>query len=105
LNTYISSDLDGTKQLYLKCYYTNDNSKKEEMITEINFYRIKNYQGNRQMLVKPEGDVIEPVPISVHPNLPSFKIEVYNNSLAIYKIIESNGRKSKEKNNNLSWKL
>lgn len=37
-------------------------------ITEINFFHIKNYQGNKRILVKPETDLIEPVPIGVYPN-------------------------------------
>jgi len=37
-------------------------------ITEINFFHIKTYQGNKTILVKPETDLIEPVPIGVYPN-------------------------------------
>lgn len=44
-------------------------------ITEINFYRVKNYQKNNEVLIKPETDAIEPIPIGVYPRSPLFTIE------------------------------
>ena len=70
-----SINLDGVKSLYLKCIYEPSSNLKHEPITEINFYRIKSYQKNRQILIKPETDVIEPVAISVYPKPAVFKIE------------------------------
>ena len=70
-----SIDLDGTKSLYLKCIYDTAENPTSTPITEVNFYRIKHYQGNKQVLVKPEADVIEPVPIAAYPSSATFKIE------------------------------
>lgn len=51
LVTSRSIDLDGSKLFYLKCIYELANPPKQLPITEINFYRIKHYQGNKQVLV------------------------------------------------------
>jgi hypothetical protein len=67
--------LDGNKSLYLKCIYENAGRPKKAPITEINFFRIKNYQEDNRVLVKPDSDIIEPIPISTYPNVPSFAIE------------------------------
>ncbi len=70
-----SIDLDGNKRLYLKCIYDTSENPTCPPITEINFYRIKHYQGNKQVLVKPETDIIEPVPIASYPTSASYTIE------------------------------
>jgi len=44
-------------------------------ITEINFFRFKNYQGDNRVLVKSDSDITEPIPISTYPNSPSSVIE------------------------------
>lgn len=59
----------------MKCIYDTAENPKLKPITEINFYRIKHYQGNKQVLVKPETDVIEPVPIASYPSSAIVKIE------------------------------
>jgi hypothetical protein len=58
--------LIGDKSLFLKCVYSSNATC--ESITEINFYRIKNYQKKSDVLIKPEKDIIEPVPIGIYPN-------------------------------------
>jgi len=71
----ISLDLDGTKSLYLKCIYETDEDPVKEPITEINFYRIKNYQKNNKVLIKPEADIIEPIAVGSYPCSAVYKIE------------------------------
>lgn len=70
-----SIDLDGTGSLYLKCIYENESKPTKEPITEINFFRIKNYQGNSRILVKPDSDAIEPVAIATYPGCASPTVE------------------------------
>lgn len=70
-----SLDLDGTKSLYLKCIYETKENPTPNPITEINFYRVKNYQRNNRILIKPETDIIEPVAIGTYPASASFKVE------------------------------
>ena len=59
--------------MFLKCIYSSNPTC--DPITEVNFYRIKNYQKKSDVLIKPEKDIIEPIPISTYPNPPVFTMK------------------------------
>ena len=72
---YDSIDLTGTKSLYLKCIYEDVYRPAINPITEIGFYQIRNYGGNRRILIKPESDIIEPIPIGIYPSSATLRVE------------------------------
>ena len=86
----VNLDLTGTKTLYLKCTYETIDNPVENPITEINFYHIKNLPADKHILIKPETDIIEPIPIGTYPHQASSKIEhavvgKYKKNVVIYK--------------------
>lgn len=70
--------MNGDGSLYLKCIYEISTTSKVVPITEINFYRIKKYKENSKILIKPEEDSIEPIPIADYPNNANYKIQKGN---------------------------
>ena len=110
LPLWFSVDLDGSKQLYLKCIYESCETPKLAAISEINFYRIKHYQGNKQMLVSlsvtPHRLSLRPISSSRCPSasiqpllLPRWK---YGQT---EKYVEGDGGQGEEASGSVLWTL